>query len=485
MKMNKIFAVIVCLMLLVAFAFSLFSVIARADYLVDFVVWYALEDGSWSSHTLEEIPADTLLEIGSSAIYQEGIDDPLFTYPYTYDMYTESYAALDGPSDAVSTVSYQLPLEMEANIGYIILHSPQIPSLDGTEDTVELNIVYPAANGVMASFSTYLLDGEVFEITANGIYREGGERLLQFGEPCNAYVFGNVGQYNSDVTPEATLPVELSVYPGMPTISVYNYAPELDAPFIRYNADDDSITWNGVPGYKYQIKTVGPDGNEHLFGTYGMTELKIYPYDYVSELGENVVYVRSVMYAGDDTRLPTYSEWSNGVLWTAELPLINAFFLDGSELNIDVGGKGTVVELYENGLLIEKDLGVGSLVYELTKSGLNGYKIVAMNRYGYVSSDTVDYYTGYAGDTFGTFYAIGQIMDKCVTMLNSVSFFGMSLWNMMVTGFLITILISFLTLFVIPSNNGGFSVKGGNTDEFKKRVNATREDILDEYRNSR
>ena len=462
MKINKIFAVIVCLMLLVAFAFSLFSVIARADYLVDFVVWYALEDGSWSSHTLEEIPADTLLEIGSSAIYQEGIDAPLFTYPYTYDMYTESYAALDGPSDAVSTVSYQLPLEMEANIGYIILHSPQIPSLDGTEDTVELNIVYPAANGVMASFSTYLLDGEVFEITANGIYREGGERLLQFGEPCNAYVFGNVGQYNSDVTPEAALPVELSVYPGMPTISVYNYAPELDAPFIRYNAEDDSITWNGVPGYKYQIKTVGPDGNEHLFGTYGMTEFKIYPYDYVSELGENVVYVRSVMYAGDDTRLPTYSEWSNGVLWTAELPCIDSFYIDGSTLHYSFSGIHAVGTLKQNNLSIDGDLPVGLYEKNLaTLEGLHGFKLTVANKYGIIESPSLDYYVGFENDTYGTFYAIGRIMDGTIDMLQTVSFFGISLWGYLLTGFLITMIIPFLSLVLLPSR--GVSPRGGNS----------------------
>lgn len=476
---NKIGAVILALMLVLSFVFSAVTIVVKADSLIDFVVYYAEADGSWSSYTLEEIPADTLLEIGTSAIYQEGVDAPLYTYSQTYEMYTEDFSALDSPSDAVSAVSYALPLEMEANIGYVILHGLSGSAVEDPIE-VELNIRYPDQNGNMMFFSTTVLEGAFIEISEEGVYLNGSEDLLTFGKECNAYLLGDVGDYNSTVTPTAALPVELTAYEGMPRISVYNYALKPTAPVIRYNSDDDSITWIRDANYTYQIKIVDPDGTEMLYGTYGLTEAKIYPYDYVSELGENTIYVRSVVYAGGDTRLPMYSEWSNGVLWTAELPLINAFYLDGSKLHIDVSGKEAVVQLIENGLLLDGNFGTGAKTYELTKSGLNGYRIVAMNRYGYVSSDTVDYYVGYAGDTLGTFYAIGQVVDGCVEMLDSISFFGMSLWGMMVTSFFITLFISFLTLIVLQ-NRGAQLTRGGNSRN--KYLEQNQKEFSNEFKN--
>ena len=151
-------------------------------------------------------------------------------------------------------------------------------------------------------------------------------------------------------------------------------------------------------------------------------------------------------------------------------PVINRFEIVDKTLYYDFGGTLATGTLYRSGASISDDISVGAYNFDLSNisDGLYSFRLTVTNKYGTISSGTIDYFVGFANDTYGTFYSVGVIMEQIVDLLKDVQFFGISLWMLLCTSFVITLIIPFLCIIVLPSRGiHGYSPRGGNDTKSK------------------
>ena len=186
-------------------------------------------------------------------------------------------------------------------------------------------------------------------------------------------------------------------------------------------------------------------------------------YAEIDEVGHYTFQVRAVQNKGGTF---FYSDWSNSVAYVASEPVISQFEISDNVLSYSFSGPKALGDLYQVDQIINSDISPGSYTYDLSSyvSGLYGFKLIVQNKYGQVVSDSLDFYVGFSNDTNGTFYSIGVIMGNIVSMFDSIEFFGISLWMMMCTSFVITLIIPFICIFVLPSSpvRHGYTPRGGN-----------------------
>ena len=66
-------------------------------------------------------------------------------------------------------------------------------------------------------------------------------------------------------------------------------------------------------------------------------------------------------------------------------------------------------------------------------------------------------------DEYGIFNLIGDTINQIYVKLDTIQFFGISIMAMMMSSFVISIIIPFLGIIVMPSiGKGGWSSRGGN-----------------------
>ena len=72
-------------------------------------------------------------------------------------------------------------------------------------------------------------------------------------------------------------------------------------------------------------------------------------------------------------------------------------------------------------------------------------------------------------DEYGIFTLIGDTITQIYITLENIEFFGISVMAMMLTGFIISLIIPFLGIIIMPSIGGSrWSSRGGNKGEKAK-----------------
>ena len=397
-----------------------------------------------NGNELVSYPSCDSLAVGTTVLEYESAITPTYSLPYEF--------VLSRTSNYFSVYNY---IDNENVDGFV------------------LDLYYPDSNYEMFHEQISLPAGTLLEFTETELWIVGhAEPLLVFDKICNAYAPIAMTTHNSSYIPTGSLPFEVEINEDM-VYSVYMFEKVLSAPVIRYDSSTDTIKFTFVDEDAYYRAIIKyPDGTEQIRSIpRGYYEFA--PYDVVDKVGEVTIFVQAfVTY----DRYTTSSERSNGVFWTAAAPVIEEFYIEENMLHYKFSGIRTVGSLQQNGRNIVENITPGTYVYEINlDGGLYGFTLTAENKYGITKSDLVDYYVGFANDTNGTFYSVGVVMNKIVDMLDSIKFFGISLWMMLCTSFVITLVIPFVCIFVLPSR--GFSSRGGNsygkyvgnTDDYKKQ----------------
>lgn len=392
-----------------------------------------------NGNELVTYPACDSLAIGDTVREYHSATAPTFSLPYEFE--------LDGTASYFSVYNY-------------------LGNGDVDNDEVLLELYYPDKDMNMCIEEFSIPSGTLLEFTKTALWVVGHEEpFFTFPVECNSYTSDAMLQHNSAYIPEGSLPFEIEVNSYTTdtyVYSVYVYEKALLAPVIRYDETSDTIKFSSVDEDAYYRAIIKyPDGTEQIRSIpHGIFEFA--PYDVVDKAGEVTIYVQAfVTY----DRYTTSSERSNGVFWTAAAPVIEEFYLEENMLHYKFSGTRAVGSIQQNGRTIVENIISGTYVYEINlDGGLYGFTLTAENKYGVTKSDSVDYYVGFANDTNGTFYSVGVIMNKIVDTLDSIKFFGISLWMMLCTSFVITLIIPFICIFVLPSSMGGMSTRGGNSD---------------------
>ena len=438
---------------------------------VDVIFNYPDSEGVMSSRRLS-LAVGCIYEIRDTAIVNLDHDTTAYSWSTSSNAVLFEECVESFYSGVIPTGETPYEFEATLNISEITVYFYD-DSLD-----CALDIYFPDSDYSILHERLYLPQGTLLEFTNNELWIVGhAEPLMRFPLDCNAYSPISMTSHDSSRIPMGSLPFEIEINSNM-VISIYVFEKKLSAPIISYNAVKDTISFRSVDEDAYYRAIIKyPDGTEQIRSIpRGYYEFA--PYDVVDKVGEVTIFVQAfVTY----DRYTTSSERSNGFFWTAAAPVIEEFYIEENILHYKFSGIRTVGSLQQNGRNIVENITPGTYVYEINlDGGLYGFTLTAENKYGITKSDLVDYYVGFANDTNGTFYSVGVIMNEIVEMLDSISFFGISLWMMLCTSFIITIVIPFICIFVLPSFGGGMITRGGNNySRSKCRNDNGKDDYVD------
>ncbi len=328
------------------------------------------------------------------------------------------------------------------------------------EEYCEITVTYPYSDDLMGTpvDSVSVLVGSFWNLTSTGICNEAGEYIYQWEIPCTHWTITPVSEVYSTVTPNGVLPSDFTASSDV-HLYFYNYVPVvLSTPVISIS--DGVISWPEIPNATgYQLKINGDVQSGQIAGNSWNA------YNNIDDIGSYSISVRALALIGGEFY---YSAWSNVLSYEAIAPVINRFEIVDKTLYYDFGGTLAVGTLYRSGASISDDISIGAYNLDLTNipDGLYSFRLTVTNKYGTISSGTIDYFVGLANDTYGTFYSIGVIMEQIVDLLKDVQFFGISLWMLLCTSFIITLIIPFLCIIVLPSRGvNGYSPRGGNDEK--------------------
>lgn len=434
--------------------------------------------GGWDLQTtISALPNYPVNFNSNHTITQDGLNLGSWFGDYTYATLDTSILEKDSTSDLSSYVnSSTLTVPFEISFAYgasiILFNYAYVPP---PPDTVDLKVYAPVGDSWTLIYDGPILKGEPYTF-ANGLVSSASgtlvsdSRLSGFtyitmdsdilkdpvkSEDLSKYINGEVPYeqaFNSDVTV-----VYFNTYhapPASPVISI---------------GSDFVVRWSAVPDAgRYRVYVNGQLAT-NPYPTYTSWDA----YKYIDEIGTYSIYVVAVENVGGSS---FDSEPSNTVTYVAAAPEITRFEIDSEDkvLYYSFAGPKALGTLYRSSVVLEQNISVGSYNLSLSElsGGLYGFQLTARNKYGSVTSDSLDFYVGFENDTNGTFYSIGIFIGNTIEMLDSVEFFGISLWMMMVTAFIITLIIPFLCIIVLPSRGIGraYTPRGGNGKRSRKDI---------------
>lgn len=416
--------------------------------------------GSWASNSVR-VPANMVTYINYDNITVDGWTDPLYTFDKMYVGYSYDSSLYNENSDNLGSYYWEeLPTEKQFTAdASIFLYGRSAGSIN-------LKVVAPN-NGVWETIFDGTIGKGLYYFNAGDVVFEGVSSILEdirLMDMTNITFDASILSLSPDDDLSAyvgnTIPYEIAfTEDGQSITAVYfnnSYIYKPATPTVTLSPDGVA-QWNVIDNvHSYQVKV----NDDVVLNNYRYTSLDLY--EYLDDAGSYFVSVRAVERKGGEF---FYSDWSNQVFYQALPPVINRFEIVDGTLYYDFSGLRAVGALERSGLVVRDGIEVGAYNQDLSElpGGLYGFKLTAENKYGKISSQTLDFYVGFQGDTNGTFYSIGQMMNGIVGMLKDIQFFGMSLWMMLCSAFLITVIVPFLCLIVIPSRGApGIIPRGGN-----------------------
>ena len=434
--------------------------------------------GGWDVQTMISVLPNYPVNFNSNrTITQDGLDLGSWLGNYAYATLDTSSLNKNSSSDLTSyvssstlTVPFEISFSRDSSI--ILFNSNYTPP---PPDTASLKVYAPVGDTWTLIFEGPILKGEPYTFANGLVSSDAGplvsdSRLSGFtyitldsdilngpvkSEDLSKYINGEV-PYEQAFTSDVTV-VYFNTYhapPASPVISI---------------GSDFVVRWSAVPGAgRYGVYVNGQlVSNPYPSYTYWDA------YKYIDEVGTYFIYVVAVENVGGSS---FSSEPSNTVTYVAAAPEITRFEIDSEDkvLYYSFTGPKAQGTLYRSSVVLEENISAGSYNLSLSElsGGLYGFQLTVRNKYGSVTSDSLDFYVGFDNDTYGTFYSIGIFMGNTIEMLDSVEFFGISLWMMMVTAFIITLIIPFLCIIVLPSRGFGrsYTPRGGNGKRSRKDI---------------
>lgn len=435
------------------------------------VVRYPNGNNGWSSVTLQNVLPDVPVNFNSNGtVTQDGRS--LGSIPGTWDYATLDKNILNELSgsdlrDYVTSTSFTVPFEYTFFSASVIIFFND-NSTPPPPETVELNVYAPVNNQWVLIYEGDILKDFPYTFGDGSITSEAGTLVSDSRLEGFQYISLNTDILSQPVESESLVnyingevPYEQAFSSGAVWVIYFNaYEPPLSVPVLSID-NDFVLHWTKSSDediISYQLNINGNVVNQ----TYPlMTSYDCYAQ--IDDVGHYTFQVRAVQNKGGTF---FYSDWSNSVAYVASEPVISQFEISDNVLSYSFSGPKSLGDLYQVDQIINSDISPGSYTYDLSSyvSGLYGFKLIVQNKYGQVVSDSLDFYVGFSNDTNGTFYSIGVIMGNIVSMFDSIEFFGISLWMMMCTSFVITLIIPFICIFVLPSSpvRHGYTPRGGN-----------------------
>lgn len=426
--------------------------------------------GGWDLQTtISALPNYPINFNSNHTITQDGLDLGSWLGNYTYATLDTSILEKNSSLDLSSYVSSStLTVPFEISFAYgasiILFNDNYVPP---PPDTVELKVYAPVGNSWTLIYQGDILKNFPYTFGNGLITSESGTLVADSRLSGFAYVTLDSDILNDPVKSEdlskyinGEVPYEQAFSSDVTIVYFNTYHAPPASPVISIGSDF-VVRWSAVPdASRYQVYVNGQLAT-NSYPTYTYWDA----YHYIDDVGTYSIYVVAVENVGGS---PFYSDPSNTVTYVAAAPEITRFEIDSEDkvLYYSFTGPKALGTLYRSSVVLEQNISVGSYNLSLSElsGGLYGFQLTARNKYGSVTSDSLDFYVGFENDTNGTFYSIGIFIGNTIEMLDSVEFFGISLWMMLVTAFIITLIIPFLCIIVLPSRGFGraYTPRGGN-----------------------